>query len=505
MKKRKILLAMLLVCTGVLSACGNKMGNGVSSTSAGDSEAEKELFIFNSKGEISDTFREMAHAYEKETGVKVKVFSTNVGDNYMQALRTLMNEKVKPDIYTVQTVPELAEWASYDYAMDFTSASNLTPEFKELTEGISEELRLTLGEGSSYGIPYNIEGYGYIVDTKMVEDIFGSANKDAALEAMRTCTYEEWEVLIHALGNMIDTGTSGNVTLSGKQFAIQKRGLASKLTGVFAFAGTDMWTYGDHFINVALCAKVNNISETLAADVQTIQDMKGAFKAYAKALDLKTSYAAGDSGHLVRSAGMIDSKSNGYNAALQKMADSKAIFFKNGNWVTSLIQELNSDVAERLAFLPVKMPVTQADVTAEGMTVERLNSTIPVFVPMYYAINARNDEAHQKAAQDFLVWLNTSETGRKYIMETFQFIPYNADPTSTKVDNALGNSLIEYLNRGGTLSNPYNGTPGNWAGNTVGEYIRQKYLTKAEWNDAVYEDIANYAIDQWLVMGELKQ
>ena len=191
MIKRKIFLAMLLMCTGILTACGGKMGEDASATTSGDSEEVTELFIFNSKGEIADTFQEVADAYEAESGVKVRVFNTNAGDNYMQALRTLMNEKVKPDIYTVQTVTELTEWVSYDYAMDFSSATNMTPEFKELTDGISEELRMTLGEGTSYGIPYNMEGYGYIVDTKMLEDIFGSANKDAVLEALRTCSYAE--------------------------------------------------------------------------------------------------------------------------------------------------------------------------------------------------------------------------------------------------------------------------------------------------------------------------
>ena len=92
-----------------------------------------------------------------------------------------------PDIYTVQKVTELTEWVSYDYAMDFSSATNMTPEFKELTDGISEELRMTLGEGTSYGIPYNMEGYGYIVDTKMLEDIFGEGIKQGRMRQGKNC------------------------------------------------------------------------------------------------------------------------------------------------------------------------------------------------------------------------------------------------------------------------------------------------------------------------------
>lgn len=38
MIKRKIFLAMLLMCTGILTACGGKMGEDASATTSGDSE-----------------------------------------------------------------------------------------------------------------------------------------------------------------------------------------------------------------------------------------------------------------------------------------------------------------------------------------------------------------------------------------------------------------------------------------------------------------------------------
>lgn len=45
-----------------------------------------------------------------------------------------------------------------------------------------------------------------------------------------------------------------------------------------------------------------------------------------------------------------------------------------------------------MTFLPVKMPIDQTDITAEGMTVEKFNSSIPVYVPNFYAINAKATE-----------------------------------------------------------------------------------------------------------------
>jgi raffinose/stachyose/melibiose transport system substrate-binding protein len=479
--KRKI-VAVLCIALGIfaLSGCG-----GTKQTEETQKTEEMELYIFNSKGEISDSLEELVADYEKESGVKVKLFNTQAGEDHMKALRSLMNEKVKPDIYTVQSVAELEEWESYDYVMDYSKAEGLTTEFKDLADNIPEELRLTTEDGTNYGVPYNIEGYGYMVDTQMISDIFGAGNKDKVLEDLRLCSYAEWENCIRVLGNMIDTGAGGPVTLNGNTYNVGgKTGLASKLTGVFAVAGSDSWTYGDHMLNV--------------------KNLKNAFVAYAKALDLKTTYAAGDSGHLTRSADMINSSTNSYDATIKKFAQSKAIFFKNGNWTASSIAEIDGAVAERLTFLPVKLPVTDADIHVEGLTAADMNSTIPVFASMYYVINNKNDDEHKKAAQDFLVWLNTSETGMKYITEVFQFIPYNADPETTTVSNALGNSIIKYVNMGGTISNPYNGAPSNWGGNTVGTYILQNYLAKPVWDENDYNKIADYAVSQWVSMGGLE-
>lgn len=499
--KRKIVVA-LCIALGMLSLAGC---GSTKQTEEAQKEKEMELYIFNSKGEISDSLQELVAEYEKESGVKVKLFNTQAGEDHMKALRSLMNEKVKPDIYTVQSVAELEEWESYDYVMDYSKSEGITTEFKELTDNIPEELRLTTEEGTNYGVPYNIEGYGYMVDTQMIADIFGVGNKDKVLQDLRLCSYEEWENCIRVLGNMIDTGVGAPVTLNGNAYNVGgKTGLAAKLTGVFAVAGSDTWTYGDHMLNVAVCSGVANVSQAQNASKEQIKNMKSAFVAYAKALDLKTTYAAGDNGHMTRSVDMINSSTNSYDAAIKKFAQSKAVFFKNGNWTASSIAEIDGAVAERLTFLPVKLPISDADIQVEGLKASDMNSTIPVFASMYYAINNRNDEEHKKAAQDFLVWLNTSKTGMKYITEVFQFIPYNADPETTTVSNALGNSIIQYVNMGGTLSNPYNGAPSNWGGNTVGTYVLQNYLAKPVWDANDYNKIADYAVSQWISMGGLE-
>ena len=100
--------------------------------------------------------------------------------------------------------------------------------------------------------------------------------------------------------------------------------------------------------------------------------------------------------------------------------------------------------------------------------------------------------------------LNTTDEGKKFITEDMAFIPYNADPSTTHLGNSLGDSIIQYMASGDTITNAYAGAPTNWSGETVGLEIMEKYLTKAEWTDDDYNAIADYAIAKWKEMAGLQ-
>jgi raffinose/stachyose/melibiose transport system substrate-binding protein len=263
--------------------------------------------------------------------------------------------------------------------------------------------------------------------------------------------------------------------------------------------GSEKWTYGDHFINVALNAIFTSSNDAYNASDEKLRAGKGAFVDYAQALDLKTSHLAGKNGPAQRGQDFVSSANFGYDQAVQIFADSKAVFFKQGNWAYGNIAGVNAEMAERLIFLPVKMPFKPADIVrTDGMTVEKLNRSIPVFVPNYYAVNKLSSDAEKKCAYDFLVWLNTSSTGQHYVVDEFAFIPYNADPAVTTVPNSLGNSIITYMKSGDIIAAPYHGAPASWSGDVVGLRLMENYMTKAQWTEADYNDIADYAINEWI-------
>ena len=50
---------------------------------------------------------------------------------------------------------------------------------KKLAQAIPENLYLSSDGATNYGVPYNLEGYGYLVDKQMITDIFGEENTEA--------------------------------------------------------------------------------------------------------------------------------------------------------------------------------------------------------------------------------------------------------------------------------------------------------------------------------------
>lgn len=490
-KFAKILSVCLVIALSVLSlaGCGRNMAG-----------SDYDLYIFNGKGENAQALKDAADKFSEETGKKVKTFSLGSGTSSTDTLRAEMNSKNMPTIFSIVNIQELKEWEEGGFALDFNTVTD--EKFKALADEIPENMRLTSDGTNSYGVPYNVEGYGYIVDTRMIEALFGEGTADDFLEDAKNATYGEFQDLVIAVDGYIKNNTPSSVVLDGKTYTLQstKTELSSKLTGVFSVAGADKWTYGDHMINVALNAVFDNPADAAAATDAQIESLRGPLTAYAEALDFKTSYAAGRNGALSRGAEFINTTTANYDSAVHIFAESKALFIKQGNWAYTNIEKINNEIVKTLDFIPVKLPISDADIQSKVKTADKLNRSIAVYVPNYYAINAKATDEQKKTAMEFLVWLNTSESGQKFITENMAFVPYNADHINITTDNSLSNSIIRYMKSGDVISNPYGGAPVGWTDNTVGLEIMEKYLTKADWAEEDYNTIANYAITKWKEM-----
>ena len=46
------------------------------------------------------------------------------------------------------------------------------------------------------------------------------------------------------------------------------------------------------------------------------------------------------------------------------------------------------------------------------------------------------------------------------------------------------------------LSAVYQGAPNSWCEN-IGKYLSEKYLSKSDWSNEIYKEIADYGVDKW--------
>lgn len=450
------------------------------------------LRIFNSKGENALQFEEMCKAYSAETGITVEPFSVGSGTSAIELLRAQMSSKTAPAIFSVKGLTELPEWKESGSVLDLTTVTD--PAFAQIVSDIPENMRLSTDGKESFGIPFNVEGFGYMVDSQMLEDLFGAGSSSKMLTDLRVCNYDDFTAFCDTVDGYIANPSASGVTLNGNTYTLQaqKTGRASNLTGVFAFAGSEKWTYGDHSLNVALNMVFASAGEAQAITEDKYEQLRAPLTAYVKNLEMVTSHVAGLEGHGSRGPELINKAVFGYDQSVQAYGDGKALFLQQGNWAALNVEKVDQGVAGRSSFIPVKMPVTN-DMIKAGKTAEEFNSSISVYVPNYYAVNAKVSVEEQQAAIDFLVWLSKPENIQKYIIDEFKSIPYNAD-SSYSITDSYSQSIITYMTEGKFISNPYMGVPKAWIRDVVASKVMEEYLTKSDWTEEEMNSLVEHAI-----------
>ncbi len=191
MKKSKIvslLLATVLGASMVLGGCGSAgnsdaSNNTADTTSTSDtsntsdtsdtSEKSKgKITLFQQKTEIYDQLKEMAAAYEEETGVEVEVWQIS-GDDYYQNLKTYMSSESGPTVFSLSSSTEIAEMSAY--LEDLSDLSFL--------DKINDDL-IAKSDGKTVGVPMTAEGFGLVYNKNLVsEDQINST--DALIEVIK--------------------------------------------------------------------------------------------------------------------------------------------------------------------------------------------------------------------------------------------------------------------------------------------------------------------------------
>lgn len=482
LKKQICQLTLAGIMVLALTGCGQKKKN-------------YDVYFFNGKSEIASSLDELALKYKDETGKNVKIFTVGTVEG-AETLRSELKSKDYPTVFTSGAI-SFEEWKSAGFATGIDDIQN--EQLKELYESVPDTMKLQFEGQGNYGLPYNMEGYGLIGNKKMIMDILELDNIENFIRDYKEANYKEFQDMVKSIDIFIKDNKSQTFTLNGIEYKTSetKTDLTNNLNGIFSIAGAEKWTYGNHFGNYPISAIYKDIYDVRNADLKKVEALKIPLIKSLEQIEFLTNYAAGPNGPISRGSEFINSTVTGYDQAVQTFAEGKAVFIKNGNWIYGNIEKISEGVAKNLFMLPMKLNYDNSDIQVEGLTIEQMNRSIPEFVSQYYVINAKATEEERKAAEDFVLWLNTSETGKDFIVNKFAFVPFNADE-NTQLDNPLSNDLISYMVEGNLLANPFDAAPASWGLECYGKYIMENLFTNPEkWESDELEKIVDKCINYW--------
>lgn len=451
MKINKI-IALALVLALLLCLCGcNKKDNNPSPGSSA-AEATDEFVIYHSSKELDSLLASAARAYENATGKKIGV------KFYESGLAAAETEN--PAIYVVDSGEDLSSWHEKGL---FGEISN---EFFGSEAGVPSGLWMNSGAGN-YGIPLMLEGYGYIFDRDMLSDLFGVEDVSDLVSDLRECSYNDFMGFVSAVETYISAPSAASVTVNGNEytFAEAKTGRAQMLSGVFALTSESSRAY-EYLMNYALAAKFGERNEISAAAENDVTGAKGAFAAAAQALDDLTSHVAGTGGAIGRGEDFVGGDYT-YSAAIDAFTGGFALFYPGSSLAASDFKKSSVTFGENLDILPMKLPLSESDVTASGTSAEKLNRSIVIASRYYITFNPNADAAAASSARDFVKWLYTEAEGMAAYSEAFGGVAFNyTEPLEgRRAQRNASSGSLSTENETASAENGANGGVNGTAGN----------------------------------------
>lgn len=417
----KLKKLLSLTLAGAL-AMGTLAACGSKTEEKADSRSKVVLDVFQFKVEFKDAFEKLAKEYEaSHDGVKINITTVGGGENYGASLKSKFASGGEPAIFNVGGPQDVKDWNSKLADLSDTKAS------KEALEGT---LDAVTKDGKILGLPFNQEGYGILYN----KEVFKKAGIDPA-------------------------SINSFVKLEEAVKTIDSKKKELGLESVMAFPAKETWVTGLHLSSPFFAAEfdgdINKAFEAKTIDFKYNEGMK-------KLLDLQNTYS-------IQPTVSLD-----YSRQVEELfSTGKVAMIQQGNWVYGSIEGIDPEfAANNVGILP--MPV-------EGYK----EDSIPVGIPMYWAVNNNKDEATVKASKEFIDWLYTSEEGKKAVLEDFKFIPAYKGYDTSKISDPISKEIYQYAKDGKTINWVFMGYPSDWGMNKLGADIQQYVSGKLTWEDLV--------------------
>ncbi len=392
--KRKILsiLTALLCAFSCLSlaGCGEKKVSGV--------------YLLNFKPESAQAYEELAKKYKEEKGVTVKVV-TAAANTYEQTLKSEIAKSDAPTIFQVNGPVGYNSWK--EYCIDLKDS--------KLYSYLSDKSLAITENGGVYAIPYVVEGYGIIYNDKIMKKYFSLPNKKSELSS----------------ADEIDSFDKLKVIVEDMTARKSELGIAGVFASTSLSSGED-WRWQTHLLNVPLYYEFkDNSKEGDDLSLAMLDANEISYKYYKNFENIFDLYI----NNSVSAKTLLGAKSVADSMA--EFAQGKAAMVQNGNWAWSQISGVEGNTVSKsdIKMLPIYMGI-------EG----EKGQGICIGTESYFAVNKNVSEEQQKASLDFLDWMFSSQTGKKYVTEKLGFItPFNTFSESDLPDDPLAREISRYM------------------------------------------------------------
>jgi len=458
-KQLSFILAAALTVPFVFTACGGddsgsgsggsagSGGSGGSGNGGGGGSAEAVRFL-NFKPESATAYEEIAAKYKEETG-KTVIVETAANNTYEQTLSAKMATSEAPAIFQVNGPRGYANWK--DYCADLTDT--------ELYKALTDKSTALTSDGKAYGIPYTVEGYGIIYNDEITEKYFDMPDKAVAFD------------------DMDDIKSFSDLKAVVEDMQSKKDALGIK--GVFACTSLkpgDDWRWQTHLANIPIYYEFKNNNVDLTGEgVNEIKMQYG--ENFKNIFDLYINNST------------VDRKVLGSKITDESMAEfamGECAMVQNGNWAWSQINGISGNVvtAENIKYLPIYTGVEGEE--SQGLCIGTEN---------FFCINSQASEALQKDAIDFLYWLYSSDSGKKYVTDSLGFIaPFDTFKDAERPDDPLTHEVLEWMEEDGINTIPWNFTifPSQTFKDDLGAALLQYAQGSIEW-----DQVEKTAVESW--------
>ncbi|WP_208559749.1 ABC transporter substrate-binding protein [Marinilactibacillus kalidii] len=421
MKQKSMFSILALTVLPTLVGCG-------SSDSSSSDEDSVTLEVFNIKTETAEQMDALVETFE-ETHEDIQVNMTTVGGgtDATAALQSKFSSGDEPDIFMLGGLADAQTWEHKLYDVGGIEIA------ENAIEGTLEGATLN---GTVLGVPMNIEGYGWLVNTEIFEK--------AGIDVASIQSFADFEAAVQTLDE-------------------QKAELG--LDGVFGFSGGETWVSSQFSSNFFAPEFNNSLKEAYEGETLELT-YADRMKEYA---DMAVEYNA-------RPLEAMD-----YSTSVEELfASEKVAIIHQGNWIVPTLNSLDETFAEdKLSIVPMFV-----EDDTEGKIVAG-----PAW---YWGVNKDKDQEVIDASIEFLNWMYTDPEAMTSIINDFEFIPAYTNFSSDDITDPLSNEIYTYLNDGNTVPWVHNSYPDGYGQNTFGVNLQAYAAGQISW-----DEFTSTLIDTW--------